>query len=239
MDLPTVCKIQHPRRQNSGKLLWLTLKPRSIGAAVWWQLGRAGPRDTPQRDWEMWSECGKTEPKENPSPANITTWLTESTASGNTSQKKTPCKTSQQSQQIQQGTFRYLLSRANAAPILLSQLGAFEHFTFVFLVALEDFRLQAGTDRISVPPPAGETSTERYLKRNFQPVAHILTLCWSHPGRKTRGTGGSCNHQSVSNDQQCLSAEKSRVVSRKEEHFLSRLVWKAVLPLDKTSSNPL
>lgn len=179
--------------------------------------------------------------KENLSPANIITWLTDTTALGNASQKKTTCKTSQQ---IQQGTFCYLLSCTNAALILLSQLGAFEHFTFVFLVALEDFRLQAGTDRISVPPPAGKTSTERCVKRNFQPlttilpVAHTLISCWSHLGLKNRETGGSCNHQSVSNTQ-CLSAEKSRAVSRKEEHFLSRLVCKAILPLDKTSSNPL
>lgn len=248
MDLPTICKIQHPRGQNLEKLLWLTLKPRSIGATVLVaaQYNRTHWRewswDIPQRDWEMWNECGKMDPKDKWSPMNIAIWLTDTTALRNTSQKKTWCKTRQQSQQVQQGRFCYLLSCTNTALILLSQLWAFEHFTFVFLVALQNFRLQACTNRISVPSPAGKTNTERYVKRSFHPlttillVTHILILCWSHLALKNRETGGSSIHQSGSNDQQCLSAEKSRVLSRKKEHFLSRMVRKAVLPLDKTSS---
>lgn len=111
---------------------------------------------------------------------------TDPTAFRNTFQKKTPYKTRQQSQQVQQGSFCYLLSCTNTALIFLGQLRAFEHFTFVFLVALQNFRLQACTDRISVPPPAGKISTERCMKRSFHPlittlpVTHRLILCWSH-----------------------------------------------------------
>lgn len=165
--MPTRCKIQHPRKQNLGKLLWRTLHLRSISATVLVaaQYNRTHWRerswDIPQCDWEMQNECGKTDPKEKWSPMNIAIWLTDTTALRHASQEKTPCKTRQQSQQVQQGSFCYLLSSTNTALILLSQLRAFEHFTFVFLVALQNFRLQACTDRISAPPPAGKISTER------------------------------------------------------------------------------
>lgn len=134
----------------------------------------------------MWNECGKIDPKDDLSPMRIAIWLTDTTALKNTSQQKAPCKTRQQSQPVQQRSFCYLLSCTNTALIFLRQLWAFEHFTFVFLVALQDFRLQVCTDRISVPPPAGKTSTEWCVKRSFQPLTttlpatHILILCWSH-----------------------------------------------------------
>lgn len=150
-------------------------------------------------------------------------------------------KTRQQSQQVQEGSFCYLLSCTNTALIFLSQLRAFEHFTFVFLVALQNFKLQACTDRISVPPPAGKISTERCMKRSFHPlittspVTHRLILCWSHLVLIERLVGAAIKVGQMTN-KQCLSAEKSRVLSRKKEHVLSRLVWKAVLPLGKISS---
>lgn len=134
----------------------------------------------------MWNGCGKMDPKEKLCPMNTAISLTDTTAFRNTFQKKTPYKTRQQSQQVQQGSFCYLLSCTNTALIFLGQLRAFEHFTFVFLVALQNFRLQACTDRISVPPPAGKISTERCMKRSFHPlittlpVTHRLILCWSH-----------------------------------------------------------
>lgn len=133
-----------------------------------------------------------------------------------------------------QGSFCYLLSCTNAALILLSQFRAFEHLTFVFLVALQDFRLQTCTDRIGVPPPAGKTRTERCVKGSFHPltttllVAQSLILCWSHLALRNKETSKNRDHGNGLNDQQCLSAEKSRVLSRKKEHILSRLVWKAL-----------
>lgn len=171
---------------------WLTLKPGSIGSTVvvaaqynrthWWERSR----DTPQCDRVMWNECGKMDPKEDLSPMKIAIWLTDTIDLKNTSRKKTPCKTRQQSQAVKQRSFCYLLSCTNTALIFLRQLRAFERFTFVFSVALQNFRLQVCTDRISVPPPAGKTSTEWCVKRSFQPltttlpVTHILILCWSH-----------------------------------------------------------
>lgn len=133
-----------------------------------------------------------------------------------------------------QGSFCYLLSCTNAALILLSQFRAFEHLTFVFLVALQDFRLQTCTDRIGVPPPAGKTRTERCVKGSFHPltttllVAQSLILCWSHLALRNKETSKNRDDGNGLNDQQCLSAEKSRVLSRKKEHVLSRLVWKAL-----------
>lgn len=171
---------------------WLTLKPGSIGSNVLvaaqynrthWQ---EWSWDIPQCDWAVCSECGKIDSKEDLSPMKIAIWLTDTTALKNTSQKKAPCKTRQQSQPAQQRSFCYLLSRTNTALIFLRQLRAIEHFTFVFSEALQNFRLQVYTDRISISLPAGKTSTEWCVKRSFQPLTttwlaiHILILCWSH-----------------------------------------------------------
>lgn len=158
---------------------WLTLKRGSTGSTVlvaaWYNrtCWQEWSWDT-LYDWEMWNECGKTDPKEDLSPMKIAIWLTDTTALKNTYQKKAPCKTRQQSQPVQQRSFCYLLSCTNTALIFLRQLWAFEHFTFVFLVALQNFRLQVCTDRISIPPPAGKTSTEWCVKRSFQPFTTTL-----------------------------------------------------------------
>lgn len=132
------------------------------------------------------NECGKIDSKEDLSPMKIAIWLTDTTALKNTSQKKAPCKTRQQSQPAEHRSFCYLLSCTNTALIFLRQLRAIEDFTFVFSEALQNFRLQVYTDRISIPLPAGKTSTEWCVKRSFQPLTttwlaiHILISCWSH-----------------------------------------------------------
>lgn len=221
-----------------GKIIDWFLKPGSTGSTVvvaaWYNRTRwqEWSWDT-LCAWEMWNECGKMNPKEDLSPMKIAIWLTDTTALKNTSQKKATCKTRQQSQPVQQRSFCYLPSCTNTALIFLCQLRAFEHFTFVFLVALQNFRLQVCTDRISIPPPAGKTSTEwceEFSATYYHFSSNTHTNFMPESCSPNRETGGSSNHKSGSNDQQCLSIEKSRVLSKRRNMiFLSwcrRLLYK-------------